>query len=219
MILYDHPSSGNCMKAQDPAAAAGASLRARDGRPVQGRDPQRRALRPQPGRAHPGSRARLRGDDRRVRRDPHAPRRRHRATSRTSACRARGCAVDALRAEPHRGGAGLRPLPPARRAGTSRCPRSTRTGSSEDRTRSSPSNRGLSDGRDFVAGDYSIADIALYAYVHCADDAGADPRSHAQHRGMASARRVAARVRQRPRAAPRARARAAALTPLSPDES
>jgi glutathione S-transferase len=38
--------------------------------------------------------------------------------------------------------------------------------------------RGISDGRDFVAGDYSIADIALYAYVHCADDAGAEPRSH-----------------------------------------
>ena len=37
---------------------------------------------------------------------------------------------------------------------------------------------GLSDGRDFVAGDYSIADIALYAYVHCADEAGADPRGH-----------------------------------------
>src|SRR4051794_32253524 len=35
-------------------------------------------------------------------------------------------------------------------------------------------DRGLSDGRDFVAGDYSIADIALYAYVHCASDAGAD---------------------------------------------
>ncbi|HEV7844787.1 MAG TPA: glutathione S-transferase family protein [Thermoleophilaceae bacterium] len=35
--------------------------------------------------------------------------------------------------------------------------------------------RGLSDGRDFVAGgDYSIADIALYGYVHCADEAGAD---------------------------------------------
>jgi glutathione S-transferase len=38
--------------------------------------------------------------------------------------------------------------------------------------------RGLSDGRDFVAGDYSIADIALYAYVHCADEAGADARGH-----------------------------------------
>jgi glutathione S-transferase len=38
--------------------------------------------------------------------------------------------------------------------------------------------RGISDGRDFVAGDYSIADIALYAYVHCADEAGADPRAH-----------------------------------------
>jgi glutathione S-transferase len=39
-------------------------------------------------------------------------------------------------------------------------------------------DRGLSDGRDFVAGDYSIADIALYAYVHCASDAGADLGGH-----------------------------------------
>ena len=40
-------------------------------------------------------------------------------------------------------------------------------------------DRGLSDGRDFVTGDdYTIADIALYAYVHCAGDAGADPRAH-----------------------------------------
>jgi glutathione S-transferase len=38
--------------------------------------------------------------------------------------------------------------------------------------------RGLSDGRDFIAGDYSIADIALYAYVHCAADAGADLAPH-----------------------------------------
>jgi glutathione S-transferase len=41
-------------------------------------------------------------------------------------------------------------------------------------------DRGLSDGRSFVAGDdYSIADIALYAYVHCGADAGADPHGHA----------------------------------------
>ena len=39
-------------------------------------------------------------------------------------------------------------------------------------------DRGLSDGGDFIAGDYSIADIALYAYVHCADDAGADLGPH-----------------------------------------
>jgi glutathione S-transferase len=38
--------------------------------------------------------------------------------------------------------------------------------------------RGLSDGREFIAGDYSIADIALYAYVNCADDAGVDPRAY-----------------------------------------
>jgi glutathione S-transferase len=39
-------------------------------------------------------------------------------------------------------------------------------------------DRGLSDGREFLAGDYSIADIALYGYVHCADEAGANPRGH-----------------------------------------
>src|SRR5215204_2259100 len=40
-------------------------------------------------------------------------------------------------------------------------------------------DRGLSDGGDFVAGaDYSVADIALYAYVHCADEAGADLGRH-----------------------------------------
>jgi glutathione S-transferase len=38
--------------------------------------------------------------------------------------------------------------------------------------------RGLSDGREFIAGDYSIADIALYAYVHCAEDAGASLAPH-----------------------------------------
>ena len=40
-------------------------------------------------------------------------------------------------------------------------------------------DRGLSDGRRFVAGDgYTVADIALYAYVHCGADAGAEPREH-----------------------------------------
>ena len=39
-------------------------------------------------------------------------------------------------------------------------------------------DRGLADGRDFIAGDYSIADIALYAYVHCAADAGAELTPH-----------------------------------------
>jgi glutathione S-transferase len=41
-------------------------------------------------------------------------------------------------------------------------------------------NRGLADERPFVAGDdYTVADIALYAYVHCASDAGIDPLEHA----------------------------------------
>ena len=39
--------------------------------------------------------------------------------------------------------------------------------------------RGLADDRPFACGDdYSVADIALYAYVHCAHDAGADAREH-----------------------------------------
>ena len=37
--------------------------------------------------------------------------------------------------------------------------------------------RGLADERPFIAGEaYSVADIALYAYVHCAHEAGADAR-------------------------------------------
>jgi glutathione S-transferase len=47
-------------------------------------------------------------------------------------------------------------------------------------------DRGLADGRDFVAGDYSIADVALYAYVHCADDAGADLARHGAIAGWLS---------------------------------
>ena len=40
--------------------------------------------------------------------------------------------------------------------------------------------RGLADERPFITGeDYTVADIALYAYVHCAGDAGTDPRDHA----------------------------------------
>jgi len=39
--------------------------------------------------------------------------------------------------------------------------------------------RGLADGRAYITGEtYTIADIALYGYVHCAADAGTDPRVH-----------------------------------------
>lgn len=39
--------------------------------------------------------------------------------------------------------------------------------------------RALADDRRFVAGDeYTVADIALHAYVHCAGDAGVELRDH-----------------------------------------
>jgi glutathione S-transferase len=41
--------------------------------------------------------------------------------------------------------------------------------------------RGLADGRSFITGDaYTVADVALYGYVHCGAEAGpgADPRAH-----------------------------------------
>ena len=39
--------------------------------------------------------------------------------------------------------------------------------------------RGLMDGRRFIAGDdYTVADIALYAYVHCAGEAGVEMLDH-----------------------------------------
>jgi glutathione S-transferase len=38
-------------------------------------------------------------------------------------------------------------------------------------------DRGLADGRPFLAGEaFTVADIALYGYGHCGADAGADPR-------------------------------------------
>jgi glutathione S-transferase len=40
-------------------------------------------------------------------------------------------------------------------------------------------DRALADGRPFLAGDaYTVADIAVYGYGHCGADAGADPRDH-----------------------------------------
>jgi glutathione S-transferase len=42
-------------------------------------------------------------------------------------------------------------------------------------------DRGLADGRPFLAGDaYTVADVAVYAYTHCAADAGVEPREHVQ---------------------------------------
>ena len=38
--------------------------------------------------------------------------------------------------------------------------------------------RGLADGREFVCGAYSVADLALYGYVHVADDAGVPLAEH-----------------------------------------
>jgi glutathione S-transferase len=38
-------------------------------------------------------------------------------------------------------------------------------------------DRGLADGRPFLAGeDFTVADFAVYGYGHCGADAGADPR-------------------------------------------
>jgi glutathione S-transferase len=40
-------------------------------------------------------------------------------------------------------------------------------------------DRGLSDGRPFLAGErFTVADIAVYGYAHCGADAGADPREY-----------------------------------------
>jgi glutathione S-transferase len=43
--------------------------------------------------------------------------------------------------------------------------------------------RGLADGREFVCGAYSVADLALYGNVHVADDAGVPL---AEHPGVAA---------------------------------
>jgi len=56
--------------------------------------------------------------------------------------------------------------------------------------------RGLSDGRDFLAGGFSIADIALYAYTHVAHQGGFDLSAYP--RIQAWLERVAAQPRYVP---------------------
>src|SRR5215213_4750394 len=102
------PRVGELHEGANPAASARAALRARARRSVQGRDTNRRALRAQPGRARAGPGARLWRDHSRIERDPPAPRGGH-AVPPDRAARAHARArVALLRAEPHRGGAGVR---------------------------------------------------------------------------------------------------------------
>src|SRR5215216_8107831 len=107
---------GELHEGADPPAAARDPVRARDGRPFHGRDPDTGALRPQPGRPDPGAGAGRRADDPRVRRDPGVPRRRHRLPPLRPARPRPRAPVDALRAEPNRGGVGVRAVPEAVRA-------------------------------------------------------------------------------------------------------
>ena len=142
----------------------------------------------------------LRRADPGVGRDPAATWPRARRLPAAARHRARPRApVAVLRAEPGRGGAGGRAL---HGGSPGRCRRSRRcspTGCGRGATRCASLDRGLVD--EFVAGErYTVADIALYAYVHCAADAGADPREYAAHRRLAGARRGDAGVRERPRA-------------------
>jgi glutathione S-transferase len=54
-------------------------------------------------------------------------------------------------------------------------------------------DRGLADGRPFLAGDaYTVADIAVYGYGHCGADAGADADPRALPRVAAWLDRVEA---------------------------
>ena len=129
VILYEHPSSGNCLKCPRDARPGRRGLRARRARPVRRRDPHARALRPQPRRPHPGARARFGRVPRRVRRDPALPRRGHRVPARRPAPAGAGPRLDVLRAEPGRGEHRRRALPGPERPGRTASRRSSPTGS------------------------------------------------------------------------------------------
>ena len=86
--------------------------------------------------------------------------------------------VDVLRAEPDRVARSRSPASSCSRAATSS---TGLTDSLVARGHGALSSlaRGLADERPFICGeDYTVADIALYAYVHCAHEAGADAREH-----------------------------------------
>ena len=86
-------------------------------------------------------------------------------------------------------------------------PRCSPIASAAGATRSRRSSAGWG-GRDFVLGDgYSVADLALYGYVHVADDAGVRARRAPDGGGLGRARGGAPRLRGgRSRRCPRTRA-------------
>ena len=69
--------------------------------------------------------------------------------------------------------------------------------------------------RSWRATSFTVADIALHAYVHCAGDAGVDPREFDGVGAVARPRRGGAGLRQRPRAVPAARDGGVVVTRLA----
>ena len=180
MILYDHAASGNCMKCRlalreldIPCESVSVDL-------FKGETRTRRALRAQPRRAGAGARARLRRGHLRVRGvllylgegTPLLP----------------ADPVDRARVhqwmffEQNRIEADLSVARFLKLSGRwERMPEVFSNRLERGRDALETLERGLADGRAFVAGeDFTVADLALYGYVHCGADAdpSADPRLH-----------------------------------------
>ena len=199
VILYDHPVSANCLKVRILLRAAGPGVRAGHDRPLQRRGAAAGAPRAQPGRARARARAGLRRADPGVGRDPALPGRGHATSCRPTGSSAPACTsgCSSSRTRSRRGWRSR-----ASCGSPGRCRRSRRrspTGCGRGATRCVRWSAGW--WTTFVAGErYTVADIALYGYVHCAADADADPREYAAHRRLAGSRRGDAGVRERPRA-------------------
>ena len=173
--LYDFLSSGNGYKCRLLLHQLGIALRAGRARHPQGRDAHARVPGQEPERQGPGAGARRRHRADRIQRDPVLPRRRHAVRAAWPGGAGAGAAVAVLRAvQPravHRRGALHPPFPatgqPApRRAAPARAGRPRR------------SRRHGADGSPTTPSwsptSYTIADIALYAYTHVADEGGFD---------------------------------------------
>ena len=187
MLLYDSGVSGNCYKVRLLLAHLGLDVRALAELDVVDRSNRaggpRRA---EPGPPRADARPRRRPRAGRVRRDPLVPRRRHGVRARRTRSTAPRCCSGCSSSSTATSRTSRSPRFWLTK-GIDVDPRGARGAASASATSRFDAMESHLAGHDFLVGErYSIADIALYAYTHVADEGGFDLRGYPGDRAPGS---------------------------------